>query len=1556
MSNLGQAALIVVGTVVGAYFGAPQLGFVLGSLAGSVLFPTQLPRGPQMTDNRTTTATIGGPVPIVFGTADVAGTVIWLAPYVQTTNHSSAKGGPQQTTYQYNQSIAISLCEGPVGTILRIWENGTIVYDIRPQQVANTDLNLLAETDLEYANRLTVSALYAETFVFYQGTETQLADPTIESVLGMGNVPAWRGLSYIVYPNRLLQTGQAWRHPTFRFEVTAGGTGDCETVTEYSNDVLYPWNSDGTPDTRGGCRFRIIGVDVHAPAYDASIWGGVDYPTLAGALAVGSAQYGGGYEVLYSYGLPFGDGTGGSSLVGGGAAPGGNGGLAIAAQYHTPDPNETELHFNWCSPTDGIFNAPLGPSSVFATPGARFANGSAMYLITGIVNTGYPMPPPATVSPWCTTGGNEAYGYPYWWFQSGDLVINAYRTPAAPPPPCAGLTRWVVDSDYAVQSDGTLVRCTDAWVRDTNNYWVLQVYNAGGANEAIVTCKYPLNPCIPQFDPRATDAAFWEAGYAVAVASGAMPPGMTFNPAGGDTCYPKLQNFAYKIDRTICTGTAAGATVASIITAVCARAGLLTVDVADMASVSVLGYSVSAITSASAIIAPLRSVGFFDAIESQGQMHFFARGKPVVATLTTDDIGAYEETGNTVPPPSVVAVRAQDEDLPRSIRFKYKAVSRDYQDDEQDSQFRLATKAVNDVDVAVPLCMGDVQAAQCAEVLWADAWAARTSYQIAVDQSWLALDCADCIAVPVDGVIQRMRIVSDTISSGVLRKLSCVRDDAGAYISFAVPSVPQVQPQKLSFIGPATFELLDLPALVDADSDPGFYVAAQRQSGGGQWNGAMIYRSLDGGATWVELFAATNEATLGTLNAVVPASESYDWDTATTIAVNVANSTVTFESRTDDAVIAGANAAAMGADGRWEVVQFATATQVSSTQWHLSRLLRGRRGTEHVMGSSVIGDKFVLLSTGDLERVILESSQIGTALQYKAVALGAPYASGIVQTFAGHAQALVPFSPVELAATKQLNGDLVLTWIRRGRLGRTLMSGVDIPLSEATEAYSIDILSGSSPETVKRTIAATAQTATYTHAQQVTDFGTPPAPNIRIAVYQLSAIVGRGTPAIQTLTIGGALVPSLVSIAVTNPGSSSLTAAATRQFSATGTYSDASTADITSTVTWLSSAPSFATVSSTGLVTGVAAGTLNISASLGSIHSPTDALTITGSPPLATGNISGATTNLFVTVSMVDGMSGPVYTYFDSTDGVTWANRGVPTESQFPGTHLTSLALLSGHWYANQNATGWFWKSGDANWYDTPWTGHQLTVLPTASVSGGFDFPIVRYLNGQWVSWTSAGLNYEPIVTSADYVTWTDKAAPAGVPHTSTDFVGYADLVWDATHGRYLAFAIETNSGSESARLYHSTDLVTFSEIDAFNTAALAGPVGISAVAQSGADLIAVGFGTVAGVKTPMILYSADSGLTWARSATSYPGSITNGLAGAVFDGTDFVVTGTQQFGHSSDGGATWTWNDTGVALDYQMVTNGAGAIVVQSIGSSVAADVQTSTDHGATFASNFVP
>ncbi len=85
---------------------------------------------------------------------------------------------------------------------------------------------------------------------------------------------------------------------------------------------------------------------------------------------------------------------------------------------------------------------------------------------------------------------------------------------------------------------------------------------------------------------------------------------------------------------------------------------------------------------------------------------------------------------------------------------------------------------------------------------------------------------------------------------------------------------------------------------------------------------------------------------------------------------------------------------------------------------------------------------------------------------------------------------------------------------------------------------------------------------------------------------------------------------SLVSIAVT-PANPSVSETNTLQFTATGTYSDNSTQNITSSVNWTSSSTGIATINASGLATGVAAGgPITITATSGNIFGTTQ-LTVT---------------------------------------------------------------------------------------------------------------------------------------------------------------------------------------------------------------------------------------------------------------------------------------------------------------------------------------------------------
>jgi phospholipase C len=81
---------------------------------------------------------------------------------------------------------------------------------------------------------------------------------------------------------------------------------------------------------------------------------------------------------------------------------------------------------------------------------------------------------------------------------------------------------------------------------------------------------------------------------------------------------------------------------------------------------------------------------------------------------------------------------------------------------------------------------------------------------------------------------------------------------------------------------------------------------------------------------------------------------------------------------------------------------------------------------------------------------------------------------------------------------------------------------------------------------------------------------------------------------------GGSNAATLNSIVVT-PANSTVPQGMTQQFRATGTYSDNSTRDLTSTAQWSSSVTNVATISATGLAEGVGIGTTTITASSGLI-------------------------------------------------------------------------------------------------------------------------------------------------------------------------------------------------------------------------------------------------------------------------------------------------------------------------------------------------------------------
>jgi len=89
-------------------------------------------------------------------------------------------------------------------------------------------------------------------------------------------------------------------------------------------------------------------------------------------------------------------------------------------------------------------------------------------------------------------------------------------------------------------------------------------------------------------------------------------------------------------------------------------------------------------------------------------------------------------------------------------------------------------------------------------------------------------------------------------------------------------------------------------------------------------------------------------------------------------------------------------------------------------------------------------------------------------------------------------------------------------------------------------------------------------------------------------------------------------VPNTVRSMLVTPASASMETRRAQRFKAIATYSDGSTADVTNSVIWRSTNPSVATIASSGQAIGISAGSVVITATMGSARGVAS-LTVTAS-------------------------------------------------------------------------------------------------------------------------------------------------------------------------------------------------------------------------------------------------------------------------------------------------------------------------------------------------------
>jgi uncharacterized protein YjdB len=438
-----------------------------------------------------------------------------------------------------------------------------------------------------------------------------------------------------------------------------------------------------------------------------------------------------------------------------------------------------------------------------------------------------------------------------------------------------------------------------------------------------------------------------------------------------------------------------------------------------------------------------------------------------------------------------------------------------------------------------------------------------------------------------------------------------------------------------------------------------------------------------------------------------------------------------------------------------------------------------------------------------------------------------------------------------------------------------------------------------------------------------------------------------------TLTISAA---TLVSIDVT-PALPGIAKGTTQQFTATGVYTDASTQDLTTAVTWSSSDTAVATISnaagSEGLATGADVGSSTITATSGAVSGSTT-LTVTAATlvsidvtPASPGIAKGTTQQFTATGVYTDASTQ------DLTTAVTWSSSdtAVATISNAAGSEglATGADVGSSTITATSGAV-----SGSTTLTVTAATLVSIDVTPASpgiakgttqqfTATGSYTDASTQDLTTA-VTWSSSdtavatisnAAGSEGLATGADVGSSTITATSGAVSGSTTLTVTTATLVSidvtpaspgiaKGTTQQFTATGVYTDASTQDI-----TTAVTWSSSDTAvaTISNAAGSEGLATGADVGSSTITATSGVVSGSTTLTV-----------SAATLVSIDVTPALPGIAKGTTQqFTATGSYTDASTQDltTAVTWSSSDTAVAT----ISNAAG-----SEGLATGADVGSST------------
>ena len=912
--------------------------------------------GPRLVETRVAFSLYGTPIPLTFGARRLQGNIIW-ARELEEQHITQSINGITTTLYGYFGSFAVAFgiagnADAANKVVNRVWADGNLIYDTVTSK------------------RSTAPGVR---FSFYDGSSTQVPDGVMESYEGVGEVPAYRGIMYMVFDQLPLAAFDN-KIPSISIQLT-----DAASLAE-SNTEIVSLDANGSEGIRFDDALQrayvLNGEDILI--YNMNTEEYINKYTIDAAESAYPGVSGVYSSWIY---MPWsGEGFAMSNWP------------QIDATYMFFSPEtgtvthtitaEQSFDFvatQWWDSSNQSFTL-IALSTVYTNLEfvAKKQGFSPYYLFelgTGVVDSQTPL----------VWGDNTDTSGIYLYAPSKTDVTSLNRiylqSGSISNPQPTSLAPVVEDEWYPYDGAGTPVGIDQVLYFTTHKYVVIFYDNlekvaidlSGNVIWRIQAADAVPNPSsfMTTLDMTAhdysgdlflifEDLTVHELNVKTGVVTeypvtGSLHSSSASVSRADDSYFLTLADVTERLQKNNYKTGADSLPISTLVTQLALRSGYALSDINIDVGVddTIDGAIFTETTSLSEILDKLKTVYGYDVFESGTELTVTNNSVDVTSaqhTVTDDDLLAADEE-------TFMYRREEEVSLPAAIELTYinPAIGHQWATATADRNSVQGTnQSDNKLSITVPFIMGSDKAKLLAYRILYNAWSTRETYTFALPKSYIKLEPGDVIEGQVDDAVYTMRAVDVTYRSDYT--LAVAAQSFQNFETYFISSFAGFSYTKAIEVDIRHYAVfLDVPNLRESDEAPPGMTTYYWQ--GLPWEltdtyvGGKGYASLLGlGNPLIEIGdTGTNALPWGDITHEVPfAKHGLENALNRDLTLNVAirGGDVNFlQNETYAAAMAGANLCAIGHPGGWELVRFLDVTLELDGTYTFSNIIRGQYNT-----------------------------------------------------------------------------------------------------------------------------------------------------------------------------------------------------------------------------------------------------------------------------------------------------------------------------------------------------------------------------------------------------------------------------------------------------------------------------------------------------------------------------------------------------------------------------------------------------------------------------------